>query len=753
MAKSAGGSTIQTHLIVGARVLRCAPAGLIIDLGQGREGLVREREIAWDAEARRGWRQHYQPGQSVQVVPLKETHGARPEFSLRLAHHDPWLDAGAKYLCGAVVEGVVTSVMPYGAFIELEPGIIGLLHVERFPTMETREPAAIFWPGDYVKVLIDQVDIQLRRIELSMRTLSQRRWTWLETAGAQHTAPLQSLPQHNATSELLPLVARPSLGSKLILVVDDDAQMREKLFGWLRNAGHIVVLAHDSATALAAADGNAPEIALVDIDLGSQSGVDVMRRLHIALPQLQGILMTGHYDTQENDLDLLTLLEEGVALLWKPFQSDELLSCIAEGQAHTGPSRSPKPKAAGSPVVSGPKHLADDLEHAWLAQVLVRLRSTVHAHSVALFCLDPASRQVRLVEQAGHWPARSAILPTLLHSPVRDAAEDGLVVRAINAHEAAGPRFRHLSDLVPFESCLGLPVPAELPERYALFAFYNQPALADAGEIVEAHMAATAAMLAARWERRHFLTQMAALQGVLLLGQLSRSLIHEINNQRQNLPGAAAMLAAHLQKIAQSANTGAATLTWEIVQAQALQAKLSHELDHLANVTDPLLLMARQAQREFLLLDEMVQAAIDVVRDLANRSHVVLVVQRLTPFCYTRAAAASVIQVLVNVLLNAIQQIARAHGRAGGRVVIELAPAEVSGRTMYCIRIEDDGPGIHWRLWERIFEMGYTEREEGSGLGLFISRNLVTTMGGRLFVAASAILWGSTFVIELPQQT
>jgi signal transduction histidine kinase len=57
-------------------------------------------------------------------------------------------------------------------------------------------------------------------------------------------------------------------------------------------------------------------------------------------------------------------------------------------------------------------------------------------------------------------------------------------------------------------------------------------------------------------------------------------------------------------------------------------------------------------------------------------------------------------------------------------------------------------------LWERIFQPGFTTREEeGSGLGLYISRSLVETMGGRIYVANSHILWGSTFVIELPFRT
>ena len=49
--------------------------------------------------------------------------------------------------------------------------------------------------------------------------------------------------------------------------------------------------------------------------------------------------------------------------------------------------------------------------------------------------------------------------------------------------------------------------------------------------------------------------------------------------------------------------------------------------------------------------------------------------------------------------------------------------------------------------------MGYTERAEGSGMGLFISRNLIEALGGRVFVAESAVGWGSAFVVELPQQS
>ena len=78
------------------------------------------------------------------------------------------------------------------------------------------------------------------------------------------------------------------------------------------------------------------------------------------------------------------------------------------------------------------------------------------------------------------------------------------------------------------------------------------------------------------------------------------------------------------------------------------------------------------------------------------------------------------------------------HERRGQDIVLQIS-------------VEDDGPGIHHRLWERIFEMGFTTRRgEGSGLGLYVTRGLVETLGGRVYVAESHILWGTTFVVELP---
>jgi len=110
-------------------------------------------------------------------------------------------------------------------------------------------------------------------------------------------------------------------------------------------------------------------------------------------------------------------------------------------------------------------------------------------------------------------------------------------------------------------------------------------------------------------------------------------------------------------------------------------------------------------------------------------------------------------QILLNLILNAIQQIAGLHHERGGVVVIRVETFSKGDKlSFFRILIEDNGPGIHRRLWEQVFEPGYTTREDGSGIGLYISQSLVEALGGKIYVSESFILGGTTFAVELPSQ-
>ena len=139
------------------------------------------------------------------------------------------------------------------------------------------------------------------------------------------------------------------------------------------------------------------------------------------------------------------------------------------------------------------------------------------------------------------------------------------------------------------------------------------------------------------------------------------------------------------------------------------------------------------------------------MRDISDQSHVKISFEPPDHLLVIRNRAAALEQVILNVLLNAVQQISELHVETGGRVHIWIDPPfEVGERKFFRILIKDNGPGIHLSLWDRIFEAGYTTRADGSGIGLYISWNLMDELGGRIYVKESHVLSGTTFGLEIP---
>jgi ribosomal protein S1 len=90
-------------------------------------------------------------------------------FSLKQAGPDPWKEAAEKYAADTIVPGKVTRVVDFGAFVELEPGLEGLVHISELSDKRVRTAAEAVKPGQEVKVRILEVDNQARRVSLSIR--------------------------------------------------------------------------------------------------------------------------------------------------------------------------------------------------------------------------------------------------------------------------------------------------------------------------------------------------------------------------------------------------------------------------------------------------------------------------------------------------------------------------------------------------------------------------------------------------------
>ncbi len=182
---------VMSELVVGetrhGTVSDITSFGAFVDLG-GADGLVHVSEMSW----RRVDDPHnvLKKGQEVDVYVLDvDRQRKRIALSLKKLLPDPWTLVDDEYQIGDLIEGRVTRVLDFGAFIELDLGLEGLLHAsEMIGTPELR-PTDIVYPGETLLVKVIRIDSQRRRLALSAKQVRKSEWErWVAEQQALHEA-------------------------------------------------------------------------------------------------------------------------------------------------------------------------------------------------------------------------------------------------------------------------------------------------------------------------------------------------------------------------------------------------------------------------------------------------------------------------------------------------------------------------------------------------------------------------------------
>ncbi len=151
------------------RVTSLCSFGAFVDLG-GVEGLVHISELAWGRV--RHPSEVLESDQLVNVYVLDvDRERGRVRLSIKRLQPDPWVNAATRYRPGQLVNGVVTKVADFGAFVQIEPGLEGLLHVSELRENGALHPRYMVEEGSQITVRILSIDAERRRIALSMRTV------------------------------------------------------------------------------------------------------------------------------------------------------------------------------------------------------------------------------------------------------------------------------------------------------------------------------------------------------------------------------------------------------------------------------------------------------------------------------------------------------------------------------------------------------------------------------------------------------
>ncbi len=164
--------------------------GAFVDLG-GIDGLVHISELSWNHVNHPS--EVVKVGQEIEVEVLDvDLNRERISLGLKQTTEDPWQALVKKYPVGAIVEGTVTKLVPFGAFVDLGDGIEGLVHISEMAHKHVDHPSQVTHVGAKVQVKVMEIDLDRRRISLSMKSAA-------ETLGVEiEVAPLEKPEEKDA---------------------------------------------------------------------------------------------------------------------------------------------------------------------------------------------------------------------------------------------------------------------------------------------------------------------------------------------------------------------------------------------------------------------------------------------------------------------------------------------------------------------------------------------------------------------------
>ena len=152
--------------------------GVFVDLG-GVDGLLHITDISWGRVNHPS--EFFNVGDEIEVMVLKfDPDAERVSLGYKQRNPDPWADVAIRYPIGSRVKGKTVSLTDYGAFVELEDGVEGLIHISEMSWTRRVRPSKILSVGEEVEAVVADVNVPNRRISLSLKALEQNPWNTIE---------------------------------------------------------------------------------------------------------------------------------------------------------------------------------------------------------------------------------------------------------------------------------------------------------------------------------------------------------------------------------------------------------------------------------------------------------------------------------------------------------------------------------------------------------------------------------------------
>lgn len=763
----------QGRPIFKVKVIAVRPHRLLVKLPDGETGIILKRDWTWDRSV---WRPApvFSPDDELEavVLPRKSKQGRAYLSLCELSY--PWEDVASRYKVGDSVRGEVVNLRGFGAFVQIEPGITALVWARDMPLQMGQIPSDVLGLGDHVRGVITQMDAGKEKLRISVR----EELGGIEGGTEGVKAYLKSLfrieqkklsgAAAGASGSELPLTRQyevpPLSRIKQVLIVDDNERDQK----WLQecieqNFGAATYIASgEQEAAELLRNNNRIDLAIIDLSLANgERGTEVAYQLIAREGLPEAIFVSADAFAEEELENLENKLGRHFAFAPKYLKdetdendSQSLIDAIHGLELGRLAKQEHISMKGQRSFVSqlGLRALANIPLEQKLKEILLQLQEeTGIAHA---FLLE-VDRDNRLVALKAHLPSPQEgvyqnAMDGLFFSPVREVIESEEPFSASNISfffDDKG-RFKNFFPSLFYQCCYGVPVPVEgLPLNHVFFVMDDKQA--ELSKQAKERVSLAGNFLSIALERAQMLEFMQQYEDRYFQGQLFSTFIHELRNRLQPIRDF-----AELARRAMDGQKPQEALR-HLEKLEITQRNANELADSYSRLS--------KGAFEQCSVNEIVRKVGKQLEPYAKRNGIQLHFELNGQEPQAWAIPIHVEQVVSNIILNAIQQTLiqqkafreiyhskgdiEAYPPAG----MVVASTSLKAEEKSCrITVVDNGPGVPFSQREHIFRPGFSTREEGHGLGLFISKNLVEAMNGRLYLADSLRFLGSAFAVLLP---
>lgn len=180
-------NSVEEGQVVPGKVLRIADFGLFVEVGKGLVGLVHNTELSWDRNVKAS---DFEPETEVTVLIKKiDRENKRVALSIKATQEDPWVTEANALPEGAIVKGIVTRFLPFGAIVKVTDRVEGLVHVSEIADTRVEKPEDVLEAGQEVVVKVIKKDMEHKKIGLSIAKAAK------EKEKAEYSAYLNNKPE------------------------------------------------------------------------------------------------------------------------------------------------------------------------------------------------------------------------------------------------------------------------------------------------------------------------------------------------------------------------------------------------------------------------------------------------------------------------------------------------------------------------------------------------------------------------------